>query len=352
MACIYTRQEYIILSKIMSEKLILDKKLKKFIDLFIKSTIYKKNFFKNKNEEWLISNCDDKEIFELILRYKNEKNYIEAQKELELCKTNKVKLLRYEQKRYPQNLRRIESPPVMIYYKGIFPKDIKLENSVSIVGSRECYKEYGGKLANKIGEKLAKEKKWNISGLALGIDTYGHEGSILGGGYTGAFIAQGLLSKLYPEENIELASKILKKKGFIATEYSVFSKTYYKKFTLRNRLQAGLVDFIIVPEFNEKSGTLSTIEYGLKNKKEVYICSPERTLLRNKECKEYNKGNILFSFNEEKIKELYPELDLKELKKTRLYRIKNNLNYNYRVVTKIPDFENNKKENKKNTLFD
>lgn len=352
MACIYTKEEYIILSKMISEKIILDRKLKKFIELFIESVINKKNFFNKKNKIWLIDNCNDKEIYYLILKYMENRYYEEAKKELSLCKLNKIKILRFEEKRYPNNLKKIESPPIMIYYKGIFPKDINLKNSVSIIGSRNCYKEYGGKLAYKIGEKLAKEKKWNISGLALGIDTYGHQGSIFGGGYTGAFIAQGLLTKLYPEENIDLSFKILKKKGFIATEYSIFSKTYYKKFTLRNRLQAGLVDFLIIPEFNEKSGTLTTIEYGLKSNKEVYICSPQRTLERNKECKEYNKGNILFSFEESQIKKIYLEFNFNEFKKTRLYKIKNNPNYTYKIIDKIPNFEKEEKIIQTNIVFD
>lgn len=349
--CIYTKQEYIILSKVMSEKLILDKKLKKITELIIKSIINKKNFFKKKNKEWLISNCMDKEIFELIIKYRDIKYYNEAQKEIELCKLNKIKILRYEQKRYPENLKKIEIPSIIIYYKGIFPKDINLKNSVSIVGSRDCYQEYGGKLASKIGEKLAKEKKWNISGLALGIDTYGHKGSILGGGYTGAFIAQGLLTALYPKENIELYSQIIKKKGFIATEYPIFSKIYYKKFTLRNRLQAGLVDFLIVPEFNEKSGTLSTIEYGLQAKKEVYICSPRRTLERDESCKIYNKGNALFSLGNKELAKIYSDFDIQSFEKTRIYKLKKKYHNQYKIIEKIPIFIKLEKVDKENKLF-
>lgn len=345
MACVYSKKEYIILSKITSEKLILDKKLKKFIELFGKSIVDKKNIFCKKNEEWLVINCIDEEIYSLISKYKDEEHYKDAQKELDLCKLNKIKFLRYEEKRYPSNLKKIESPPIMIYYKGIFPKDKSLKNSVSIVGSRECYGEYGGRLASKIGEKLAKEKKWNISGLALGIDTYGHKGSLFGGGYTGAFIAQGLLTNLYPEENINLSFEIIRKKGFIATEYPIFSKPYYKKFTLRNRLQAGLVDFLIVPEFNEKSGTLSTIEYGLKEKKEVYICSPRRTLERNKNCNIYNKGNILLSLMNEELKEIYSDFDIKFFEKTRIYKIKKRYFNQYKIIDKIPIFK--KEEEKK-----
>lgn len=334
---LYSKLEYIILSKINTEKIILEKNKLNFFQIFIKSLNSKKNIFKNK--EWLLINCPNIEIYNLIIKYSDYKNKEEAQKELELCKEKEIKLLRYEEKRFPQKLKEIESPPILLYYKGNFPLDKSLENSVSIIGSRECYEEFGGKLAYKIGQKLAKEKKWNISGLALGIDTFGHKGSLSNGGYTGAFIAQGLLTELYPKENFDLEKKIVLKKGFIATEYPIFSKIYYKKFTLRNRLQAGIVDFLIIPEFNEKSGTLSTIEYGLKEKREVFICDPRKTLEKNILYKIFNKGNILFTFSEKELNELYRDFNFENFKKSRLYKIKNNKNYVYSIVEKIPKFE-------------
>ena len=338
MKFVYLKEEYILLSKIISEKLIMEKKLKKFINLYLLSLDHKKNIFSKINFEWLIENCQDFDIIQIVKNYSNQDSFFEAKKELTLCVENDIKLIRFEEQRFPEKLKKIEIPPLLLYYKGSFPKDSALENSISIIGSRECYPEYGGKLAYRIGKKVSTEKKWNISGLALGIDSFGHRGSIEGGGYTGAFIAQGLLVPLYPKENIPLEKEILQKKGFIATEYPIFSKPYSKKFILRNRLQAGLVDFLIVPEFNEKSGTLSTIEYGLKEKKTVYICTPKRTLLRNSSCKDFNKGNSLFSFESDKLKEIYSNFSNEDFKKTRLYKIKSNKKYQYLIVERIPNF--------------
>lgn len=335
---VYTKIEYILISKIISEKIILEKKLKKFTSIFLLSLLSNKNIFLSSNFQWLNSVCDDLDITQIITTFSDQSYYLEAKNELKLCEENNIKIITYEENDFPNRLKEIEIPALILYYIGIFPNEKELNNSVSIIGSRECYPQYGGKLAYKIGEKIAREKKWNISGLALGIDTFGHLGSLYGGGFTGAFIAQGLLTSLYPKENEKLKKNILKKNGFIATEYPIYSKPYFKKFTLRNRLQAGLVDFLIVPEFNEKSGTLSTIEYGLKEKKEVYICNPKRTLERDKECKVYNKGNILFSFDNDKLKEIYLDFDIEDFKKSRLSKIKSNKNFKYEIVERIPTF--------------
>lgn len=335
---LYSKIEYILLSKIISEKIILEKKHKLFCQIFLNSIRLKNNLFKN--IEVFKQNIDS-DIVLLLAKYNSLKERKIAEEELKISSSNNIKFLFYEEKRFPENLKKIDTPPIMLYYIGQFPKDSSLKYSISIIGSRNCYENFGGRLAYKVGQQVSKEKIWNISGLALGIDTFGHLGSLSQNGYTGAFLAQGLLTPIYPKENIDLFHKIIKKKGFIATEYPIYSKIYYKKFTLRNRLQAGLVDSLFIPEFNEKSGTLSTIEYGLKYNKNVYICNPKKTLEIDISLKEFNKGNALFSLNDFTLKKLYPDFKIENFKKTRIYKIIHNKSYKYEIVEKIPDFKKN-----------
>lgn len=335
---IYSSLDYILLSKIINEKIIIEKNLENFTNLFLKSLKDKKNIFSFSLES-LKEYCNNEDINSMILKYNSNIEREKSKKEILKCKELNIKFLFYEQNRFPNSLKKISIPPIMLYYKGVFPTDISLKNSVSIIGSRNCYKDFGGKLAYKVGKKLSKEKIWNISGLALGIDTFGHLGSLSEGRYTGAFIAQGLGRELYPKENIPLFKKIIDFGGFVATEYPLYANKYYKKFTLRNRLQAGLVENLFVPEFNEKSGTLSTIEYGLKFQKNVYICNPEKTIRSNKNFIEYNKGNALFSFSNEELIKIYPNFDFEVFKKSRIYKIKNNKNYKFEIINKIPDFK-------------
>lgn len=335
---LYSKTEYILLSKIISEKIIIEKKHQLFYEIFFNNFKLKKNLFKNIK---ILKESIDSGIIFLLEKYNSTEERENAEKEIEICRLNNIKLLFFEDKRFPENLKKIDTPPIMLYYVGQFPRDNSLKYSVSIIGSRNCYKNFGGRLAYKVGQQLSKEKIWNISGLALGIDTFGHLGSLSKKGYTGAFIAQGLLTAIYPQENLDLFKKIIKKKGFIATEYPIYSKIYYKKFILRNRLQAGLVNSLFIPEFNEKSGTLSTIEYGLKYNKNVYICSPKKTLEKDINLKEFNKGNILFSFNDSILKKLYPDFNIENFKKSRIYKIIYNKKYNYEIVDKIPNFKKN-----------
>ncbi len=109
---------------------------------------------------------------------------------------------------------------------------------------------------------------WNISGLATGCDEYGHIGSL---GATGAILGQGLATDLFPEQNRELARKIIENNGFLMSELPPSTKSVNLYFILRNRLQSGLTKGIFVVETSDNSGTLHTVKYSLEQGKATYV---------------------------------------------------------------------------------
>lgn len=193
--------------------------------------------------------------------------------ELELCKENKIKYLTLESDEYFEKLKKLEKPPFIIFYLGELPKENELKNSVALIGSREA-DEYGKKVATIMGEVLSQNNIWNISGLALGCDQAGHEGSINSGGKTGAILANGLASSIYPNKNNKLAKKILDTGGFLLSEISPSMKVSKISLVERDRLQSALTDGILVIECGEKSGTLHAIGTGMKLKKEIMVWKP------------------------------------------------------------------------------
>lgn len=331
---IYSVEDYIILSKLITRNVEEKKSNSQLIKLFLESLTANKNILLQSNYIWVVKNTLHADLRISLLQDNIKKLKNEAEKEYKLCIENNIHILTYEDEKFPKRLKQLLNPPITIYYQGYFPSDDLLKDATAVVGSRNIYDKYGGKLAYKIGENLAKKKKWNISGLALGIDTYGHKGSLNRGGYTGAFIAQGLLIDIYPKENLPLKFEIIRKGGFIATEFPVFTRITREKFILRNRLQVGLVDYVIVPEFNEKGGTISTIEFGIQKGIPVYICSPKKTLEKDPDYNIYNKGNAILSFDEKTLKEIYP--DFVSSNYQRLYKIKKD--GKYKIVERIPKF--------------
>ncbi|MBU2497396.1 MAG: DNA-processing protein DprA, partial [Proteobacteria bacterium] len=94
-----------------------------------------------------------------------------------------VRVDTYADPSYPPALREIHDPPMVLYIKGrdILPRAV----FIAVVGSRNPTP-YGLKAAEKIGQGLARRGVGVVSGLARGIDSAAHWGSLGGRGFTAA----------------------------------------------------------------------------------------------------------------------------------------------------------------------
>ncbi len=200
-----------------------------------------------------------------------EKEFIAAQE-------MKVRLIPYTSSEFPQQLHSLSDCPLILYVKGELPQ--ASEPRVAIIGTRYAT-EWGKESARQFARILASRGCWIISGLARGIDTAAHYGS-LETGSTVAVIGSGL-AHIYPKENLGLAEKIALH-GALISEYPLFSPPAKFTFPKRNRLICSLSEAIIVAEAPLKSGSLITMEIGYKQKKPLFAL-PGRAL-----C-ETSKGN-------------------------------------------------------------
>src|SRR6267142_1303551 len=90
---------------------------------------------------------------------------------------------------YPELLRQIYDPPIVLYVKGqLLPKD---KNAVAMVGSRMTT-HYGIEVARKLSYQLAYLGVTVISGGARGIDTAAHQGALSGKGRTVSVLGTGI----------------------------------------------------------------------------------------------------------------------------------------------------------------
>ena len=123
-------------------------------------------------------------------------------------------------------------------------------------------------MAAQISKDLASAGVVIVSGLALGIDTAGHEGALLADGVTVAVLGGGI-AKLYPRENKKLADKICEK-GALISEYPVEMTPDPGYFPVRNRIISGISSAVLVVEAKEKSGALITADLALEQGREVF----------------------------------------------------------------------------------
>ena len=179
---------------------------------------------------------------------------------------NNIQIIKITDKEYPEKLKQIYDPPKILYVKG--NKNILNEKSIAIIGTRMCSM-YGKVIAEKISYELAKENIITISGLARGIDTYAHLGTVKAERKTIAVLGCGI-DRVYPEENKILAEEIIKKGGAIISEYAIGTKPERMNFPRRNRIISGLSDGVLVVEARQRSGTFITVDFALEQGKEVY----------------------------------------------------------------------------------
>ena len=180
---------------------------------------------------------------------------------------NNIDIITIYDNEYPKKLKSIYDSPIILYYKG--NKNLLNEFGIAIIGCRNCTK-YGEITAKKISYSLSKKNINIISGLARGIDTFSHMGSLKAQGKTIAVVGNGL-DNIYPYENKKIAEEIVNKKGLILSEYPIGTKPNKNNFPARNRIISALSDGVVVVEAKEKSGTLITVDFALEQGKNVYV---------------------------------------------------------------------------------
>lgn len=188
-------------------------------------------------------------------------------KHIEYMDRNNIDIISIKNKEYPDILKQIYDPPISLYIKG--NKDILNNKSIAIVGCREV-SDYGKKAAGYFSYNLAKKNINIVSGLAKGVDSYAHIGTLSTEGKTIAVVGNGL-DTVYPAENSNLANKIIENGGTIISEYPLGTKPEKMNFPARNRIISGMSKGIIVIEAKEKSGTLITVDFALEQGRDVYV---------------------------------------------------------------------------------
>jgi len=176
-------------------------------------------------------------------------------------------IVKIEDKEYPSLLKRIDTPPKKLYYRGCWDKSL-FENCLAVVGSRRMT-DYGKMVAEKVVKEIAAAGITIVSGFMYGIDATAHQAALEGNGRTIAVMPCGI-DLIHPAYQEKLYNDILKKRGLIISEFEgVFppDKWTYPK---RNRIVAGLSKATLIVEAAMKSGSLITAELTKKYKRKLF----------------------------------------------------------------------------------
>lgn len=190
-----------------------------------------------------------------------------AEEVLADCAKAGLQVLTYDSPLYPNRLKAIYDPPIVLYYRGTLPDFDKLP-TVAVVGTRHP-SVYGRQAAKRLGGEIAGAGGLVVSGLAEGIDGAAMEAALSAG-----FPAVGVLGcgadVVYPRKHKALFQET-ERLGCILSEYAPGSPPIGWHFPRRNRIISGLSCGVVVVEAPERSGSLLTAKHALEQGRDVFV---------------------------------------------------------------------------------
>jgi DNA processing protein len=195
-----------------------------------------------------------------------DKDLTEAEKILQSCYRQGIRILTMQDAAYPERLRGIDNPPALLYCRGVVPA-FDTEPVVAVVGTRRA-SAYGMLQAKRLGYQIGRLGGIVVSGAASGIDTLALKGALTAGKPVVGVLGCGV-DVVYPAENRDLLKDIAGY-GCLMSEYPPGTPALGEHFPVRNRILSGLSLGVVVVEAPRKSGALITASRALEQGRDVF----------------------------------------------------------------------------------
>lgn len=182
------------------------------------------------------------------------------------CDRLSISLMTFQDADYPQRLREIDVPPLVLYIRG---KTFRFDEEVAIgvVGMRRATQASQSR-AERFGMELASKGALVVSGIAEGVDCCAVRGALKAGGPVVSMLAGGA-DMYFPKENRFLYEDVAAA-GALVSEYPPGTPHKGEHFDLRNRILSGLCLGVLAVECASRGGTMLTVNHALKQGREVY----------------------------------------------------------------------------------
>ena len=197
-------------------------------------------------------------------------SFSQAMQVEEYCAKKGIYILTFDDPLYPQRLKGIDCPPVVLFCRGNVGC-LSAEKSVAVIGTREP-DIYSVGVAEEFSNDLAQHGVSIVSGFAMGIDTAAHKGAINAGGSTVAVMGCGLEYD-YPRGRTSFKREIAAH-GAAISEFFPQARPAPENFRIRNRIVSALSQAVLVVEAGARSGTLNTVGHAISQSREVFVIPP------------------------------------------------------------------------------
>ena len=195
-----------------------------------------------------------------------DKDLSAARAIMKTCTRQNISILTYGDEDYPEMLRTLEDPPLVLYYQGRLP-DWQAQPLIGIVGTRKA-SPYGLHTARLLSAQIAVCGGMVVSGAAAGVDAASMEGALEVGKPVLGILGGGV-DVVYPAKNRELYRKT-RENGCLISEYPPGSRPFGGNFLQRNRIISGISDGVLVVEAPARSGALSTANHAFSQGRDLF----------------------------------------------------------------------------------
>ncbi len=193
-------------------------------------------------------------------------NFQYTDQQLDFALRNNIEIISYFDPDYPELLKEIYDPPVVLYLKG--NKKILTSIQIGIVGSRKPTL-HGRQNAEYLTKELLEYGYTITSGFAMGIDIIAHLTAVHHKMPTIAVLGTSL-DCIYPSSHKNYVEKILATGGAIISENGFTTPPHPSVFPRRNRIISGLSRGVLLVEAARKSGSLITARCAMEQSREVF----------------------------------------------------------------------------------
>ncbi len=195
-----------------------------------------------------------------------DKSMDEADKILGDCDRLGIHVTTMQDAVYPERLRCIHQPPMVLYWKG---RELSADDEalIAIVGTRKCTP-YGERMAAELSMDLTRSGAMVVSGMAEGIDAAAVRAALKAGGPVVSVLGGGM-DVVYPWFHRELYEDVAAV-GTLMSEYPPGTEHKGTHFPVRNRIISGLSVGVVVVESPRRGGSLLTAGHALDQDREVF----------------------------------------------------------------------------------
>ena len=184
------------------------------------------------------------------------------------CDRKDIRPLTWQDTDYPERLRNIEDPPLVLYVKGRWPR-FDDEAAIAMAGTRSATP-YGVQMAGRLAFQITRMGGLVVTGVVLGCDENALIGALKAGGPVVAVLAGGVDVPYYDTDRCRSLYDDICQVGALVSEYPPGTPPLGSHFRFRNRILTGLSVATVCVEAGERSGTMQVATLALEQNRDLF----------------------------------------------------------------------------------